>query len=127
MRMGITKEQFSKISGVSISLISDLSNGKGIPSLRIMERITDKLDKPLTELLEETDLDCKSLEALAGGKLRGIAEGYERISLLLSSHQAFITRPWTKEVMEKLKKQKAANEKTTKTTINEENYFHFVH
>jgi transcriptional regulator with XRE-family HTH domain len=127
MRMGITKEQLSKISGVSTSLISDLSNGKGIPSLRIMEWITDKLDKPLTELLEETDLDCKSLEALAGGKLRGIAEGYERISLLLSSHQAFITRPWTKEVMEKLKKQKAANEKTTKTTINEENYFHFVH
>jgi transcriptional regulator with XRE-family HTH domain len=127
MRMGITKEQLSKMPGVSTSLISDLSNGKGIPSLRIMERITDKLDKPLTELLEETDLDCKSLEALAGGKLRGIAEGYERISLLLSSHQAFITRPWTKEVMEKLKKQKAANEKTTKTTINEENYFHFVH
>jgi transcriptional regulator with XRE-family HTH domain len=127
MRMGITKEQLSKISGVSTSLISDLSNGKGIPSLRIMEWITDKLDKPLTELLEETDLDCKSLVVLAGGKLRGIAEGYERISLLLSSHQAFITRPWTKEVMEKLKKQKAANEKTTKTTINEENYFHFVH
>ena len=78
MRMGgITKEQLSKISSVSISLISDLSNGKGIPSLRIMERIADALDKPLTELLEETDLDSKSLVALAGGKLRGIAEGYE--------------------------------------------------
>jgi len=48
MRMGITKEQFSKISGVSISLISDLSNGKGIPFLRIMDRIADALDKPLT-------------------------------------------------------------------------------
>ena len=118
MRMGITKEQFSKISGVSISLISDLSNGKGIPSLRIMELITDKLDKPLTELLEETDLDCKSLVALAGGKLRGIAEGYERISLLLSAHQAFITRPWTKDAMEKLKKQKAENEKNPRKPQN---------
>ena len=117
MRMGITKEQFSKISGVSISLISDLSNGKGIPFLRIMDRIADALDKPLTELLEETDLDSKSLEALAGGKLRGIAEDYERISLILSSHQAFITRPWTKEAMEKLKKQKSRKQKkSTKTT-----------
>ena len=86
MRMGITKEQFSKISGVSISLISDLSNGKGIPSLRIMERIADALDKPLSDLLEETDLGSKSLEALAGGKLRRIAESYERISLILPSH-----------------------------------------
>ena len=118
MRMGITKEQLSKISGVSISLISDLSNGKGIPFLRIMDRIADALDKPLTELLDETGLDSKSLEALAGGKLRGIAEGYERISLILPSHQAFITRPWTKEAMEKLKKQKAENEKNPRKPQN---------
>ena len=69
-----------------------------------MERIPDVPDKPLTELLEETDLDSKSLEALVGGKLRGIAESYERVSLILPSHQAFITRPWTKEAKEKLKK-----------------------
>jgi len=118
MRMGITKEQFSKISGVSISLISDLSNGKGIPFLRIMDRIADALDKPLTELLDETGLDSKSLEDLAGGKLRGIAEGYERISLILSSHQAFITMPWTKDAMEKLKKQKAETEKNPRKPQN---------
>ena len=51
-----------------------------------MKRIADALDKPLTELLDETGLVSKSLEALAGGKLRGIAEGYERISLILPSH-----------------------------------------
>ena len=38
-----------------------------------MDRIADVFDKPLPEFLEETDLDSKSLEALAGGKLRGIA------------------------------------------------------
>ena len=118
MRMGVTKEQLSKMSGVSTSFISDLSNGKGNPSLRIMERIADALDKPLTELLEETDLDSKSLEALAGGKLRGIAESYERISLILPSHQAFITRQWTKDAMEKLKKQKAENEKNPRKPQN---------
>jgi hypothetical protein len=57
-----------------------------------MERIADALDKPLTELLEEADLDSKSLEALAGGMLRGIEEGYECVSLILPSHQAFIAR-----------------------------------
>ena len=63
-----------------------------------MERIADALDKPLTELLEETDLDSKSLEALAGGKLRGIAEGYERVSLILSSHQAYVAKQWARIV-----------------------------
>ena len=113
-----SKEQLSKMSGVSISFISDLSNGKGNPSLRIIERIADALDKPLPELLDETGLDSKSLEDLAGGKLRGIAEGHERISLILSSHQAFITMPWTKDAMEKLKKQKAETEKNPRKPQN---------
>ena len=86
MRMRGTKEQLSKMSVVSTSFIAYLSNGKSNPSLRIMERIADALDKPLSDLLEETDLGSKSLEALAGGKLRRIAESYERISLILPSH-----------------------------------------
>ena len=86
MRMRGTKEQLSKMSVVSTSFIAYLSNGKSNPSLRIMERIADALDKPLTDLLEETDLGSKSLESLAGGKLKRIAESYERISLILPSH-----------------------------------------
>jgi transcriptional regulator with XRE-family HTH domain len=54
------------IRGVSTSFISDLFNGKGNPSLRIMERNADALDKPLPDFFEETDLDSKSLAALAG-------------------------------------------------------------
>jgi len=101
---GITKEQLSKISGVSLGFICDLTNGKSNPSLRIMEQIADALDTPLPELLEVTDLDRPTLEALAGGKLRGVAEGYERVSLILPSHQAFMARQWAKEAMEQLKK-----------------------
>jgi transcriptional regulator with XRE-family HTH domain len=74
-----------------MSFISYLTNGKSNPSLRIIEWIADALDKPLTELLVETNLDSQSLEALAGGKLRGIVEGYKRVSLILPSDQAFIT------------------------------------
>jgi len=48
MRMRGTKEQLSKMSVVSASFIAYLSNGKSNPSLRIMERIADALDKHLT-------------------------------------------------------------------------------
>ena len=100
---GITKEQLSKMSGVSMGFICDLTNGKSNPSLRIMEQIADALDTPLPALLEETDMDSKTLEALTGGKLRGVAEGYERVSLILPSHQAFIARQWAKEAKEHLR------------------------
>lgn len=96
----MTKEQLAEMSGVSMSFISDLTNGKGNPSLRIMEQIADSLDVPLPELLEETDLDPKSLEVLAGGKPRGIKEGYERVSVILPSHQAYIARQWAKQAKE---------------------------
>ena len=54
-------------------------------------------------------MDNKTLEALTGSKLRGLAEGYERVSLILPSHQAFIARQWAKEAMEHLKKKRAEN------------------
>jgi transcriptional regulator with XRE-family HTH domain len=108
---GITKEQLSKISGVSMGFICDLTNGKSNPSLRIMEQIADALDTSLPALLEETDLDKQSLEALSGGKLRGVEEGYERVSLILPSHQAFIARQWAKDAMEHLKKKEQKTDK----------------
>ena len=92
-----------------MGFICDLTNGKGNPSLRIMEQIADALDTALPALLEETDLDRQSLEALTGGKLRGVAEGYERVSLILPSHQAFIARQWAKEAKAHLKKKGAEN------------------
>ena len=101
----MTKEQLAEMSGVSISFISDLTNGKGNPSLRIMERIADALNESLPVLLEETDLDTKSLEALTGGKPRGLKEGYERVSVILPSHQAFIARQWAKLAKEQLEKE----------------------
>jgi hypothetical protein len=49
--------------------------------------------------------------ALAGGKLRGMAQSYEYASLILPSHKAFIARQGTKDAMRQPKKQKAENEK----------------
>ncbi len=101
---GITKEQLSKMSGVSMGFICDLTNGKSNPSLRIMEQVANALDTSLPALLEETDMDRQSLEALTEGQFRGLAEGYERVSLILPTHQAFIAKQWAKETKEHLKK-----------------------
>lgn len=80
------------MTGVSTSFITDLTKGKDNPSSRIMERIADALDNPLLELLKETDLDSKSLEALAGGKLRRKAGLWARAINTAAFHQAFVAR-----------------------------------
>jgi transcriptional regulator with XRE-family HTH domain len=105
----ITKEELSKMSGVSLGFICDLTNGKSNPSLRIMEQIADALETSLPALLEETDLDRQSLELLTGGKIRGVAEGFERVSLVLPTHQAFIAKQWSKVAAEQLKPEKVAH------------------
>ncbi|MTG60315.1 helix-turn-helix domain-containing protein, partial [Klebsiella pneumoniae] len=57
----MTKQELSQKAGVSISFLSDLTNGKANPSLRVMESIANALDVALPVLLETTDLDEHSL------------------------------------------------------------------
>ena len=64
----MTKKELSDRSGVSISFLSDLTTGKANPSLKVMQDIAKALDAPLPLLLESTDLDKDTLDALAGGK-----------------------------------------------------------
>lgn len=67
--MGMTKHELADKSGVSISFLSDITTGKGNPSLKVMEDVAKALQTPLPLLLELTDLDKASLEALAGEKV----------------------------------------------------------
>jgi len=99
---GWTKEQLSEISGVSTSFISDLTNGRGNPSLRVMEQLADALETPLPALLETTDLDSKTLALLMGDKGNGLPEGFERVSCVLTSHHAYIVKKWAEEAQKKL-------------------------
>ena len=64
---GMTKQELSQKAGVSISFLSDLTNGKANPSLRVMESIANALDVALPVLLETTDLDEHSLMLMANG------------------------------------------------------------
>ena len=91
----MTKKELSDRSGVSISFLSDLTTGKANPSLKVMQDIAKALDAPLPLLLESTDLDKDTLDALAGGKApQSLPAGFERVAAVLPSHQAFIVKKW---------------------------------
>lgn len=107
---GMTKLELSEKSGVSISFLSDLTNGKGNPSLKVMEQIAIALDVSLPYLLEATDLDRASLEVLAGGrpppKQWGLPQGYERVTVILPAHRAFEVKKWNDEAVKKIQRTK---------------------
>lgn len=92
---GITKNELSYAAGMSVSFLSDLTNGKANPSLKIMESIAHALEVPLPALLETTDLDRDTLNLLAGGKpLSSLPEGLVRVTAVLTEYQAFTVQQW---------------------------------
>lgn len=90
---GMTNDELSERSGISASFISDLARGKANPSLRTMEAIAAALDTALPALLESTDLDREALDELAGGKAKSsLPKGYERVTVILTSFEAFVAK-----------------------------------
>lgn len=95
----ITKHQLSERSGVSLSFISDITTGKGNPSINTMEKIAAALDMPLPFLLEWTDLPTDQIARLAIGQFRGsLPPGYKRVSLVLPDYEAFMATTWAEKV-----------------------------
>lgn len=93
--LGLSKNELSDRAGMSVSFLSDLTNGKANPSLKIMESIARALDVALPALLEITDLDQESLDMLAGGKApSSLPPGYVRVAAVLTEYQAFQVRQW---------------------------------
>lgn len=92
---GMTKHALAEKAHISISFLSDLTNGKANPSLKIMQSIAEALSVPLPTLLEMTDLDKETLDALAGGKAqRSLPDGFTRIAAILNDYQAYRVRQW---------------------------------
>jgi transcriptional regulator with XRE-family HTH domain len=92
---GITKYELADRSGISISFLSDLTNGKANPSLKIMESIAHALGEPLPALLENTDLDQEALAILSPhATATSLPEGYVRVSAILTEFQAFTVEQW---------------------------------
>ncbi|MBC7453203.1 MAG: transcriptional regulator [Massilia sp.] len=91
----MTKDKLADAANMSVSFLSDLTNGKANPSLKIMEAIAQALDVSLPALLEMTDLDRETLDALTGGKAPGsLPNGLVRVSAVLTEYQAFTVRQW---------------------------------
>ena len=102
---GVTKHELAIRANISDSFLSDLTNGKANPSLKVMEAIADALDTPLPLLLELTDLDKETLDELAGGKAqRSLPDGFTRISAIVTEYQAFRIRQWDRSNKDILKK-----------------------
>ena len=102
---GMTKQEFSKETGISISFLSDLTNGKANPSLKVMEAVAESLDIPLPVLLESTDLDPEELAQLIGKPVKSrLPPGYEQVVAILPEHQAFIVKKWHAAAREKREK-----------------------
>lgn len=96
--LGMTKNDLAHKAGISVSFLSDLTNGKANPSLKIMDAIAEALETPLPTLLELTDLDRATLDMLAGGYARrSLPEGFLRVTAILTEFQAYNVRQWDQE------------------------------
>ncbi len=104
---GLTKQDLSDRAGISISFLSDLTNGKANPSLKIMESIAEALDVPLPLLLELTDLDPEALAELQGDTISGkqsLPPGFVRVSAVLPEFQAYIVKQWAEAARKRLRR-----------------------
>lgn len=101
----MTKSDLAEKAGISVSFLSDVTNAKANPSLKIMEAIARALDTSLPALLDLTDLDPATLDALAGGHAhQSLPSGYRRVDAILTEFQAFTVKQWDTENRKKILK-----------------------
>ena len=111
----MTKHELAVQADISDSFLSDLTNGRANPSLRILEAIAEALETPLPLLLELTDLDKDTLDELAGGKApRSLPTGFLRTSAVLTEYQSFRVRQWDQINKDSIRQQIAANTRKPK-------------
>jgi transcriptional regulator with XRE-family HTH domain len=96
--LGLSKNELADRAGISVSFLSDLTNGKANPSLKIMEAIATALEMPLPPLLEMTDLDEENMRMLALDKaISMLPKGLVRSTAILTEYQAFMVKKWDQE------------------------------
>jgi transcriptional regulator with XRE-family HTH domain len=96
--VGLSKNELADRAGISVSFLSDLTNGRANPSLKIMEAIATALEMPLPPLLEMTDLDQETMRVLSNGKATSmLPEGLVRSTAILTEYQDFMVKQWDRE------------------------------
>ena len=104
---GMTKQDLADKADISISFLSDLTNGKANPSLKIMRNIAEALDTPLPLLLEANDLTPEDLAELQGSSSKpkqSLPPGYKRVSVVLPEFQAFQVKQWAEAARKRLRR-----------------------
>lgn len=105
---GITKAELHSISGVSASIISDITRGQGNPTLDTMTAIANALKTPLPEMLMHVENDV--LQQISGdekGPLNAdLPKGFQRVNVVLPDHKAFIVNKWSIDIQSHLRKNK---------------------
>ncbi len=103
--LGMTKIELAERADISLSFLSDLTQDRGNPSLRIMEAIANALETPLPILLEQTSLSEEELRELMSGSPKSmLPEGFVRACGTLTKFQAYQVNLWSAENKKKLSK-----------------------
>lgn len=105
---GITKAELHSISGVSASIISDITRGQGNPTLDTMTAIANALKTPLPEMLMHVENDV--LQQISKHENNpfnvDLPKGFQRVSVVLPDHKAFIVNKWSVDIQSHLRKNK---------------------
>lgn len=103
----MTKSELAERADISVSFLSDITNGKANPSINIMDAIAKALNTSLPTLLEMTDLDEQTFDSLAADdKMVGLPDGHVHVFAVLTEFQAFVVKRWDKENRKKLAKKR---------------------
>lgn len=99
----MTKSELADKAGISVSFLSDLTNGKANPSLKVLDAIARALNTALPASLEMTDLDEPTLASLMEGQATpSLPQGYVRVTAVLTPFQAYTVKRWDAENRKKL-------------------------
>lgn len=105
---GITKAELHSMSGVSASIISDITRGQGNPTLDTMTAIANALETPLPEMLMHVENDVlQQISVDEKNPLNAdLPKGFQRVSVVLPDHKAFIVNKWSVDIQSHLRKNK---------------------
>lgn len=103
---GMSINELHEWSGVAAATISDITRGQGNPTIKTMSDISAALGIPLPELLTPNDPTlAKELEKISALYcIPSLPPGFEYISAILESFQAFQVKQWDAATRKKLKK-----------------------
>jgi len=103
---GMSINELHSWSGVAAATISDITRGQGNPTIKTMSEISAALGVPLPELLTPSDpMLAEALKEVSSLHcMPSLPSGYEYISAILESFQAYQVKQWDAATRKKLKK-----------------------